>query len=847
MEPYKIKVFYPVNVISRAERLNLLKEAHYNPFLVKAKYIFIDLLTDSGTGSQSSAQWSAMANAGHSTINSKYVKDFEKTIKHITNFKYVFPVHQGRGAEELVAKLLLKKDSIVLSNSLFDTTRAHVESTGAIGIDLVASNTKFKGDVDTGKFKEHLEKYGSRVHLVIVTCTNNVVAGAPVSMQNIEEITKLCRDRKIPVFIDACRFVENAYFIKIMDEKYSKCTILHIVQEMFSHFDGSTMSLKKDGISNEGGFLAFNDDKWGQEIFDIVEYKSGYSTYGGITGMNLAACTVGISEAMNENYLRSRIHQAKLLADFLEDNNIPIFKPVGAHAVYVKANEVLPHLEFLKYSAWSLACAVYIEGGIRTSEIGNVISEFMEPFKIHIVENIKFNSRRHRQHALAKTGFNIFKLHPEDVMIDFLTDAGTNALSLEQNSKLWIGDESYAGSSSYESLKDNAKYITGFEHVLPVFSKRLSEKILSSYYIKPGTKVIANTFTYTLQSHLIELGAEPISLVDWSDKRFGGNLDITALKNTLEGQDAGDISLVIMNVPSKNLGGQPVSIENMKAVSNLCRKHSIPVYIESSMYGENCWRCKMFEESCFNKSLVEISQEMFSLFDGCIISAKRDGRSEIGSVICLRDEEMAQKLGTIITLKAGFITYGGMAGRDMEMVSIGLRSALDEHLLEYRQKQMEFFERSLKKFNVPIVEPVGCNTIFIDAGKAFPNLKEELYPAWSLACATYIVAGIRCAEFGQITHPSRILPDNHPLTGRELIKLEIPRFIYTTCHLLYVAYVFSQLIKYEDICGMKLVSSPECKIKHIKTKMEPCHHVDYKGFHLLPVENCDHIHFFKDI
>ncbi|GAB1609292.1 hypothetical protein Ahia01_001214700, partial [Argonauta hians] len=173
--------------------------------------------------------------------------------------------------------------------------------------------------------------------------------------------------------IDACRFVENAYFIKIMDEKYSKCTILHIVQEMFSHFDGSTMSLKKDGISNEGGFLAFNDDKWGQEIFDIVEYKSGYSTYGGITGMNLAACTVGISEAMNENYLRSRIHQAKLLADFLEDNNIPIFKPVGAHAVYVKANEVLPHLEFLKYPAWSLACAVYIEGGIRTSEIGNVM------------------------------------------------------------------------------------------------------------------------------------------------------------------------------------------------------------------------------------------------------------------------------------------------------------------------------------------------------------------------------------------------------------------------------------------------------------------------------------------
>lgn len=410
-----------------------------------------------------------------------------------------------------------------------------------------------------------------------------------------------------------------------------------------------------------------------------------------------------------------------------------------------------------------------------------------------------------------------------------------------------MGDESYAGSSSFEALKENATYISGFEIILPVFSKRTSEEIVSSYLTEAGKKVIGNTFTYTLENHLRQINAEPISMVDWSDEHFGGNLDVKAFRNFLETNDKKTISFVILNVPSKNLGGQPVSMSNMKAVSRLCREHSIPLYIESSMYGENCWRTKMYEKNYFNKSLVEISQEMFSLFDGCILSAKRDGRSEIGSVICLRDEEMARELGNVITFKAGFITYGGMAGRDMEIVAEGMRSALDEQLQDYREKQLAFFRKSLKQFGVPLIEPVGCNTIFIDAEKAFPQLSHKLYPAWSLACAAYIIGGIRCAEFGQITHATRSLPDDHPLKDRELIKLEIPRFVYTTCHLLYVSYVFKQLMSHKTISGMKIIDSPECKVKHIKTTMVPLDPMDYEDVHLLPVPNSDHIEFFHNI
>ncbi|XP_014791032.1 tryptophanase 1 isoform X1 [Octopus bimaculoides] len=476
------------------------------------------------------------------------------------------------------------------------------------------------------------------------------------------------------------------------------------------------------------------------------------------------------------------------------------------------------------------------------------LSDFIEPFKIHIVENIQINTRNDRLTALEKTGYNVFKIHPEDVIIDFLTDAGTNGLSLKQNSRLWMGDESYAGSSSFEILKDNTTYISGFENILPVFSKRTSEEIVASYLAKAGDKVIGNTFTYTLENHLKHIKAEPISMVDWSDENFGGNLDTKAFRNFLKQNDKEEISFVIMNVPSKNLGGQPVSMSNMKEVSDLCREHSIPIYIESSMYGENCWRTKMHEENYFNKSLVEISLEMFSYFDGCILSAKRDGRSEIGSVICLRDEEMIRELGSVITFKAGFITYGGMAGRDMEIVAEGMRSALDEQLQDYREKQLAYFKKSLKEFGVPIVEPIGCNTIFIDAEKAFPQLSRKFYPAWSLACAAYIIGGIRCAEFGQITHATQSLPDDHPLKGRELIKLEVPRFIYTTCHFIYVAYVFSQLISHKMISGMEIVDSPECKVKHIKTSMVPLSSMDYGDIHLLPVlQNCDHLHFFKHI
>ena len=373
MEPFKIKSIQSINFSSVETRKALLKKAKYNVFKLKSEDVYIDLLTDSGTGAMSLDQWASLTNPGFSSLNSSCIQEFKKTIRDITGFKHVFPAHQGRAGELIFFKHLLKKGDIVISNSLFDTTRAHVESSGAEGIDLPDSSSSFPGDIDLVKFYKLFNQSKLNIRLVIITCTNNTCGGSPVSMENIKLISTACREKNIPILIDACRFAENAYFIKIMDNRYASSNLKDITREMFSYFDGTVMSLKKDGLSNMGGFLASNNDSWAELIADDVLTKGSSNTYGGMTAEDVRACTIGLREVMSERYLQYRVHQTKLLGQALLKYNVPILQPVGGHAVYVVANKILPHLSFNQFPAWAVTCAVYIEGGIRSVELGNIM------------------------------------------------------------------------------------------------------------------------------------------------------------------------------------------------------------------------------------------------------------------------------------------------------------------------------------------------------------------------------------------------------------------------------------------------------------------------------------------
>lgn len=380
IEPFRIKTVEPIRQTSREQREIVLREAGYNLFQLPAEDVLIDLLTDSGTGAMSSAQWAGMMRGDESYAGARSFFAFEAAVHKVTGLKHVIPTHQGRAAERILFGAMLQPENIVPNNTHFDTTRANVEYRGATALDIPIPEGRlpqqlhpFKGNIDLTKLEALLEQNRDQIPLVMITVTNNSGGGQPVSMANIRATSELCRRYDVPLFLDACRFAENAWFIKIREEGYADKSPLAIAQEMFSYVDGCTMSAKKDGLANIGGFLALNDDKLAQRCKNILILTEGFPTYGGLAGYDLEAIAVGLDEVVQEDYLEYRIRSVGYLGDILTKADIPIVQPPGGHAIYVDAREMLSHIPQSEYPAWALSLALYLEGGIRSVEIGSVM------------------------------------------------------------------------------------------------------------------------------------------------------------------------------------------------------------------------------------------------------------------------------------------------------------------------------------------------------------------------------------------------------------------------------------------------------------------------------------------
>lgn len=380
IEPFRIKTVEPIRQTTRAERERLLAEAHYNLFLLKAEDVLIDLLTDSGTGAMSSGQWAGMMLGDESYAGAKSFYKFETAVRNITHLKHVIPTHQGRAAERILFGSVLKPGDIVPNNTHFDTTRANTEYRGATALDIPIPEGRdpavilpFKGNIDLDALERTLVENPGKVPLAMITVTNNSGGGQPVSMANIRAASQICRQHRVPLFLDCCRFAENAWFIKTREEGYADKTPLEIAQEMFSYVDGCTMSAKKDGMANIGGFLALNDDALAQQCKNMLILTEGFPTYGGLAGYDLEAIAVGLEEVLHEDYLQYRIRTVAYLGDILTANGIPIVQPPGGHAIYIDAKGMLPHIPQSEYPAWALSCVLYLEGGIRSVEIGSVM------------------------------------------------------------------------------------------------------------------------------------------------------------------------------------------------------------------------------------------------------------------------------------------------------------------------------------------------------------------------------------------------------------------------------------------------------------------------------------------
>jgi tyrosine phenol-lyase len=387
IEPFRIKSVEPIRMTTRQERVAYLEEAGYNVFLLRGDDVLIDLLTDSGTSAMSAEQWGALMRGDEAYAGSRSWYRFEAAVRALFGFQHVIPTHQGRAAERILFSTVCKPGDIVPNNTHFDTTRANVEATGARALDLpspLARDTSamhpFKGDMDVPALQALIEREGAaRIPLCMITLTNNSGGGQPASLANIREVSRTCRAHGIPFYIDACRFAENAYLIKLGEEGYADWSVADIAREIFRQADGCTFSAKKDGLANIGGFLSTNDPRLAEQEKDLLILTEGFPTYGGLAGRDLEAIAVGLQEVVAEDYLQYRIASTRYLGEHMAEAGVPIVQPPGGHAIYIDAARFLPHIAPLELPGQALVAELYLAGGIRAVEIGTVMFGRRDP------------------------------------------------------------------------------------------------------------------------------------------------------------------------------------------------------------------------------------------------------------------------------------------------------------------------------------------------------------------------------------------------------------------------------------------------------------------------------------
>ncbi len=380
IEPFKIKVVEPIAMPDRGQRERYLAEASYNLFALPAEFITFDLLTDSGTAAMSAAQWGAMMVADESYAGSRSYYRFEKVVRELTGFPHIIPTHQGRAAERILCDIMVKAGQLIPNNSHFDTTRANIEYHGAEARDLVvkeasdtASTFPFKGNIDLERLESTCREHRARIPLGMMTITNNTGGGQPASLENLRGCSRILKSHGIPFILDACRFAENAYMIKMREPGQSERSVEEIAREIFRLADGATFSGKKDGLVNMGGFLAFRNEALAAEARNVLILTEGFPTYGGCAARDLEALAVGLGEVLEESYLEYRLATVRYLASGLNEAGIPTVQPPGGHAVFIDARRLLPHIPAEHYPGHALACELYLQGGIRSCEIGSVM------------------------------------------------------------------------------------------------------------------------------------------------------------------------------------------------------------------------------------------------------------------------------------------------------------------------------------------------------------------------------------------------------------------------------------------------------------------------------------------
>ncbi|MDB4612446.1 tryptophanase [Flavobacteriaceae bacterium] len=454
-----------------------------------------------------------------------------------------------------------------------------------------------------------------------------------------------------------------------------------------------------------------------------------------------------------------------------------------------------------------------------------------EPFRIKVVEPIKKTTRVEREAFIHEADFNVFKLRAEEVYIDMLTDSGTSAMSSAQWAGVMVGDESYAGSKSFFNLRKSVQDIMGFPFVQPTHQGRAADFIMSQLYAKNGGYILGNLHFDSFKGHAEIAGSLPVDMIieegrtaNSNPHPFKGNMDIKKLEHFIAEHGASQIPLIIITVTSNGNGGQPVSMENIRKVSAIAKAHGIPLMIDAARFAENCYFIKKRELGYKDKTIHEISLELFSYADGCVMSSKKDGLVNIGGFICTRHEELFPTINQLAIINEGFVTYGGMSGRDLEALAIGMYEGIQEDYLEYRIDQVAYLGKQLSKRGVPIILPTGGHGVYVDAQKFYPHIPQSEFPGQAMVIELYKTAGVRGVELGSCAFSKK-----DPKTGKvifpdlELVRLTVSRRVYTNRHMDVVVNALADVYERRDqMKGLKLTyEGPIISLRHFTAKFEP--------------------------
>lgn len=870
-EPHKIKTIRKVKFTSLTERTDILEKASFNTFKIHSDNVTFDM-TSQGTSAMSQDQLSGLFIGDETYAGSRNFEHLVEVVKEIFGFENVCPTHNLKGSHKLITTTMVFEGDVIYSNSRLPKDLTLDRNAEFVLLNNYEACPEFSGNIDVVELEKALAGKNNVPYVYIELYKSGY---RPVSIENLKKAKEICEAKNIPLVVNFSRIVENAMYIRENAADYANLTIKEIVREIASHATICVLDAAQDPRCNIGGLIATNVYEHYEKYMNEVVVYEGLHTYGGMAGRTMEIFARGITEMVYENQALWISQQVKDFAAKLKE--IPYH--LGSDGVYLKADEFLPGLK--ENQTFALAAALYLKTGVRIfldghytdcniiplqiprlafnnnqlSQLAVAVNELyterdniaelkllnqpewsdeaefawdipaLKEFTFDCMKNIittieyvGMDSREERLEIIKEVGYNTFLLPSKDITVDFLTDSGTTAQSVEQWSKYNEGVETQASSKDYFDFVETLKDVTGYKYIIPTHQGRAAEHIMSQCLIKDGY-VPGNMYFTTTKLHQELAGGTFVDVIcdeahdSQSDFIWKGNIDLNKVQAILDEHGEGCIPYISFELSVNLAGGQPVSMDNAREVYEFCKKNNIAQMFDATRAVENAYMIKKKDPKYHNASIKEILRELFSYGDGCTVSSKKDYLVNIGGFLAIRDDEKFYKDALDMLRKyEGSVTDGGMSAGDMAIHAQGVREMVEFDYIKARVEQTQYLGNKLLDAGIPIVEPPGTHAIFLDAKRFLPHLDQDEYPAQALAAAIFVESGVRAMERGNVSSGRKKNGENYR-PKLELVRLTIPRRAYTNSHMDMVADAIITLYKKRDtIKGLRFTYEP----KHLR-------------------------------